>query len=104
MYVIIWEYQVKADRVAEFERVYSTDGAWAELFKKSEGFLETELFRDEKHPHRYITIDRWTSPRNYGAFLSQWKNEYAALDAQCEGLTRQETLVGKWESILPEAR
>jgi len=99
MYVIIWEYQVRADHLAEFERIYSTDGAWPELFKKSEGFLETELLRDRKHPHRYITIDRWTSSAHYEAFLSQWKTEYAALDAQCEGLTESETLLGRWKVI-----
>ena len=26
MYVIIWEYQVKPDRVREFETAYATDG------------------------------------------------------------------------------
>jgi len=94
MYVIIWEYQVKADRVAEFERIYSTSGAWAELFKKGEGFLDTQLLRDEKVPHQYITIDRWTSSEGYKSFRTHWENEYARLDAQCEGLTERESLLG----------
>ncbi len=102
MYVIIWEYQVKADRVANFEKIYSANGKWAELFRKDESFLGTELLRDENHPHRYITIDRWTSLQDYESFLSRWKTEYAILDAQCGMLTEQETLLGKWESILLE--
>jgi len=104
MYVIIWEYRVKADRVAEFEKIYSTTGAWAELFKKGKGFLRTELLRDEKHPHLFITIDQWASSEDYESFLSQWKSEYAILDTQCEGLTEQETLLGKWESVRDESR
>ena len=104
MYVIIWEYQVKADRVVEFERIYASNGAWAELFRKEQGYLGTELLRDSTHPHRYLTIDRWTSSEDYESFRSQWKSEYATLDAQCEGLTIQETLLGMWESITYETR
>ncbi len=104
MYVIIWEYQVEADSVAEFEKIYSSSGAWANLFKRAEGFLDTQLLRVENRPYRYITIDRWTSPGDYESFRLQWKSEYARLDAQCDGLTEQETLLGKWAAILPETR
>jgi heme-degrading monooxygenase HmoA len=104
MYVIIWEYQVKEEQLVAFEKIYASHGAWAELFRKEVGYLGTELLRDSNQPQRYITIDRWTSPEDYESFRSKWESEYARLDAQCEGLTEQETLLGKWESILPEAR
>ena len=101
MYVIIWEYQVKADRVAEFERIYSTSGEWAELFRKGKDFLDTQLLRYEKVPHHYITIDQWTSSEGYESFRSQWENEYARLDAQCEGLTERESLLGTLSPVQP---
>ena len=104
MYVIIWEYQVKADRSAEFEKIYGENGAWVELFKNSCGYLGTELLRHSSQLLCYITIDRWASVVDYEAFLSDWRKEYDKLDAQCEGLTEQETLVGKWETILHETR
>ena len=98
MYVIIWEYQVRSKNISEFEKIYSPTGAWAELFKKGEGYKGTELFLDETNPQRYITIDRWTSAQNYQNFHEQWKEEYEALDALCAGLTENETLLGKWET------
>ena len=98
MYVIIWKYRVKADHVTEFEEIYSATGAWARLFQKSKGYLGTELLSDEGHPRRYITIDRWTSSQEYASFLSDWKSEYERLDAQCNGLTEHESLLGRWES------
>jgi heme-degrading monooxygenase HmoA len=98
MYVIIWEYQVRAEFVVKFEEIYSAKGAWAKLFQKSRGYLGTELLADEGQPHRYITIDRWASSKEYESFLSEWKNEYADLDAKCEGLTERETPLGKWET------
>lgn len=98
MHVIIWEYQVRAEHVAEFEKIYSATGAWSKLFQKSKGYLGTELLSDEGPPRRYITIDRWSSSEGYAAFLSEWKDEYAKLDAACAELTERETLLGKWET------
>lgn len=104
MYIIIWEYQVRAEHVSEFEEIYSTYGAWTKLFQQSPGFLKTELLRDVNKPHRYMTIDRWNSRQDHEEFLEQWKIEYATLDEQCEGLTEKESLLGKWESVSHETR
>lgn len=104
MFLIIWEYQIKAAHLREFEEIYSADGTWTRLFQKSKAFLGTELIRDEKDPRRYLTIDRWTSAQGYELFRFQWNAEYAALDAQCERLTEEETLLGKWETVFCETR
>lgn len=104
MYVIIWEYQVKVDHVADFETIYASNGGWGELFRKDEGYLGTELLRDLDHAQRYITIDRWVSSRAYESFLAQWRKEYEALDAYCKDLTKHEILLGKWESDTHETR
>ena len=102
MYIIIWEYFVKPEHLAEFEDIYSQTGAWAELFQKSRGFLKTELLRDDEHLQRYITIDQWVSSQHYEQFLSQWKTEYFALEAHCENLTEKEALLVKGGSVLGE--
>ena len=104
MYVIIWEYQVKADRSAEFEKIYGENGVWVKLFKNGSGYLGTELLLDSRQLPRYLTIDRWASEVDYETFLSSYRKEYDKLDAQCEGLTEQESLLGKWETILHETR
>ena len=98
MYVIIWEYHVRAEHVAEFEEIYSGTGVWSKLFQKSKAYLGTELLFDESHPQRYMTIDRWTSSRGYASFLTNWKDEYAKLDAECAELSEREALLGKWKT------
>jgi len=104
MYIIIWEYEVKPASLAEFENIYAPDGAWAKLFKKQAGYIGTELLRDENQPQRYLTIDQWATQEDYEAFRTKWKKEYEALDAQCEGLTERESLLGNWETVNREAR
>ena len=94
MHVILWEYQVKADRLLEFEALYSSEGAWVQLFKKHAGYRGTELLHDADRPQRYITIDRWSSPEAYNSFQAEWQDEYRQLDARCEDLTEGESFLG----------
>ena len=91
---ILWEFHVKGDRAAEFERIYASNGKWAELFKRGQGFIGTRLFKSPEVPNLFLTIDQWESMKDYKAFLTQWKEEYEALDKQCEGLTEHESCLG----------
>jgi heme-degrading monooxygenase HmoA len=92
---IIWLFDVKPDRVAEFERVYGADGEWAALFRRVDGFEDVELLRDVEAAHRYVVIDRWASAAAFEEFRARWKAEYEALDARCEELTVKETFVAR---------
>jgi len=99
MFIIIWEYQAKTERLAEFEKIYGADGAWFELFKIDREYLGTEFLRAAATPHCYITIDRWSSETAYENFIQSHDTEYKTLDARCAGLTTSETLIGKWETL-----
>jgi len=54
------------------------------------------LLQDEKYPERYLTIDQWNSKAEYKAFQSEREKKYQALDLDCEDLTEQEFLLGRW--------
>jgi len=96
MFVIIWQYQVKPQENERFEEIYSSKGLWTELFKRSAGYLGTELIQDETDQQTYLTIDRWKSKQDFEVFQSVWQAEYKSLDEQCEGLTELEFLLGRW--------
>ena len=99
MYIIIWEYQVLPEKQTDFEKIYAVNGAWAELFKKGNGYLGTELIHSTEHPAQYLTVDRWDSQENYESFLLQHKAEYENLDSQCEGLTERKSCLGKFSHL-----
>src|SRR5258705_13271786 len=99
MYVIVWEYQVKAEYLDDFEKIYGAGGAWADLFQRENGYLGTELLYDPQNPQGYITIDRWVSSLAYDNFLVRCQEEYELLDEKCNELIERETLLGKWETI-----
>lgn len=100
-YLAIWEFQVKADCIADFEHIYGQDGLWAQLFRRSAGYAGTELLHDLERAGRYLTVDRWTSREALQRFKREYAAEYAALDKTCEKLTETEALLGDFESRRP---
>jgi heme-degrading monooxygenase HmoA len=101
VWIAVWEFQVRPESIAEFERAYGPDGPWAQLFRRSSAYLGTELLRDTDRAGRYLTIDRWASRDAFQQFKQQYAGEYAALDRALEKLTEGEALVGDFEAIVP---
>lgn len=81
-----------------FEHIYGSHGDWAQLFRKGDGFLSTQLYRDVKNDGHYITIDSFTSKAAFEKILEQFKNEYDVLDRRCETLTTSERCIGEIET------
>ena len=99
MYVIVWEFSVKATFEEEFEKTYGPDGEWAEFFKRGNGYIKTELLRDLKNYHHYFTMDYWISHLAYETFRNEWKSEYEHLDRRCESLTDHEEEAGSFQLL-----
>ena len=98
MFVIIWRYSVAESNRDRFEAVYGSDGAWADLFEKANGYLGTELLRSDTASGEYMTVDRWQSPDDFKRFKRRFDEAYRALDAECESLTESETHLGYFSS------
>jgi quinol monooxygenase YgiN len=94
MYVVIWEFHAKAGRETEFRKVYGEDGLWTRFFRRSDGYLGTELLEDEINSLRFLTLDRWASEASYLAFHCGHEAEYRKLDETCSELTANEARIG----------
>ena len=90
MLVRVWQYDVTPGQEAEFERLYGTSGAWAQLFARSSGYLGTELFRAVQRPGRYVTVDRFSTEEAWHRFLGEHRRAYTELDSRCAELTDAE--------------
>ena len=102
MHVIIWEFTVREEHIQEFIRAYNSNGDWAQLFKRADGYLGTELLRSSAEPNiflatdflHFLTIDRWESADCFDIFLKQFAAEYQTLDTKLEGYAQSEKKVG----------
>jgi len=98
MYTVIWEYAVASENSASFETMYGPSGRWVELFRRSDGFIETVLLRDVSVPGRYVTLDRWDTAAAYARFRDDNREEYDRLDVDAASLTAGERRLGSFES------
>jgi heme-degrading monooxygenase HmoA len=98
MFAVIWEYEVRAGAEAEFAALYGRDGAWVALFRRHDGYVGTELWRDAGTDNRFATIDRWTSAQAYDAFLTAAQPDYAQIDARGDALTCAERCLGRFDT------
>jgi voltage-gated potassium channel len=107
MHVLLWDFEARPGREAEFEHAYRPDGDWARLFaagpEGAAGYRGTELLRDVEGSRRYLTIDRWTSVAAYDAFRAAAGESYTELDRQLQELTSRETPLGTFTPVSPES-
>lgn len=94
---IIWEFIVRPESIAEFERRYGADGDWANLFRRHSGYQGTTLLRDAANPCRFVTIDEWQTGADFFRMRESAAVEYSLLDASCAALTESERELGTFE-------
>jgi heme-degrading monooxygenase HmoA len=95
-YLVLWEFEARAEQQTEFERRYGPKGSWEMLFRRAPGYLETLLLKDRTQNLRYVTIDRWESVDAYRDFRALYSRQYEELDRLCEGLTTHEASLGEF--------
>jgi heme-degrading monooxygenase HmoA len=96
MFVVVWQFEIAEEKIADFEAAYGPDGDWAKLFRNSPEYLGTELLTDAYISGSYLTIDRWTSDEAFRAFRRDNDAAYEALDRSCDDLTSRETRIGAY--------
>ena len=60
MIAIMWQFDVKAGREAEFEELYGADGAWTAMNRHTRSYLGTSFLNDQNRASRYILIEYWS--------------------------------------------
>jgi|SRR4030095_10992641 len=97
MFAFIWEFTVKEEHVMKFEEAYGPGGKWAELFKKAEGYIRTELFHNNLEQQKYIMIDYWKSRGYKDDFMMKFTDDYAKIDKECAEFTSDERYKGEFD-------
>jgi hypothetical protein len=93
-YIVVWEFQVKAECEAEFVAAYGPDGEWARLFERSPEFQGVELLGSVGNAGRFFSLDHWSSSVAMDAFLAANATTYDVLDRRFSSLTVWERRIG----------
>jgi hypothetical protein len=60
MIAIMWQFDVKSGREAEFERFHGVDGEWTAINRHTRSYLGSSFLRDQNRASRYIVIEYWS--------------------------------------------
>jgi len=94
VYVLIWNFRVRAGAEQMFRTEYGADGKWARLFSRASGFEGTELAQSVKDERSFYTLDTWHSREAFERFREDYAVEYETLDREFESLTESEHFIG----------
>ena len=94
MYRLVWEFDVKPVKVAEFEKIYSPEGRWSVFFNLSPDYMGTQLYRNTQDENRFVAVDQWRSRTAYETFRKANAAEYSTLDEWCRQLLSHERMLG----------
>jgi heme-degrading monooxygenase HmoA len=94
MHIILWKFTVREERIQEFIGACGSDGHWAQLFRRAEGYLGTQLLRSTDESNIFLTVDRWDRAACFETFQKRYGEEYKKLDARFEAYTLSEEKPG----------
>lgn len=90
---------MRDERIQEFIRAYGSDGDWAQLFRRGEGYVSTRLLRSADDPNIFVTVDRWDKADCFEAFKKKCGAEYNELEAKFEAYTLSEEKLGAFSEV-----
>jgi quinol monooxygenase YgiN len=79
---VVWEFDVKEGRQAEFERLAGADGGRAAIVRRSRSYLGASFIRDQARPTRYLLIEYWSEMVVYEKHREVHRTEMSRLEAE----------------------
>jgi quinol monooxygenase YgiN len=80
MIAIVWQFEVRPGKNAEFEELYGANGGWTSMNRRSRSYLGSSFMRDQAVSSRYLLIEYWSEMLVYERHQASRRDEMAALD------------------------
>ena len=86
MIAIMWQFDVKKGREAEFEQLYGVEGEWTALNRKTRSYLGSSFLHDQSRVSRYIIIEYWSEMIVYEEHRASRSAAIASLEERSAAL------------------
>jgi heme-degrading monooxygenase HmoA len=103
MIAIVWQFDVKEGREADFERFYGADGEWTAVNRHARSYLGTSFLRDQNRDARYLVVEYWSEMLVYEQHKAYRTDTIAQLEARRNELVDAVTPLGIFTALdVPE--
>ena len=99
MIAIMWQFEVKQGREAEFEQMYGVDGEWTAINRHTRSYLGSSFLRDQSVASRYVLIEYWSEMLVYEQHRSYRSAALAAFDARRAGVVESAEPLGVFTAL-----
>lgn len=99
MIALVWQFEVKPGRNAEFEAFYGADGAWTTLSRRSRSFLGSSFLRDLAAASRYLVIEYWSEMVVYERHHADFQDEVQELERHRASLVEHVQPLGLFNAL-----
>lgn len=99
MIAVVWQFEVKKARQAEFEEMYGADGAWTTMNRLTRSYLGTSFMRDQSRPSRYLMVEYWSEMVVYEQHRAYQSEAIASLEAQRAALVESAEPLGVFSAL-----
>ena len=99
MIAIMWQFEVKDGREAEFEELYGVEGEWAIMNRHTRSYLGSSFLRDQNRPSRYIVIEYWSEMLVYEQHHAYRSNSMASLEGRRNALVESIEPMGVFTAL-----
>jgi hypothetical protein len=99
MIAIVWQFDVKAERQAEFEALYGADGDWSTLQRQTRSYLGVSFLRDQSRVSRYLMIEYWSEMVVYEQHRAYQAASIASLEARRDALVESFEPLGVFTAL-----
>jgi heme-degrading monooxygenase HmoA len=99
MIAIMWQFDVKDGREADFEELYGVEGESTTLSRNSRSYLGTSFLRDQNESSRYIVIEYWSEMIVYEQHKAYRSDAITSLEEKRTALVDAVTPLGIFTAL-----
>ena len=99
MIAIMWQFDVKDERRAEFEELYGVDGEWATMNRQTRSYLGSSFLRDQNRSSRYVVVEYWSEMVVYEQHRAYRSDVIEALEARLGEIVKSIEPVGVFTAL-----
>ena len=99
MIAIVWQFDVRPGREADFEHFYGADGDWTAANRHSRSYLGSSFLRDQTLPTRYVLIEYWSEMLVYEEHKTYNKHRLVDLESHRDELVASVDPIGVFSAL-----
>jgi quinol monooxygenase YgiN len=99
MIAVVWQFDVKDERKAEFEELYGANGEWTTINRQTRSYLGSSFLRDQNRSARYLIVEYWSEMVVYEQHRAYRPEAITSLEARRDEMVQSVQPLGIFTAL-----